>query len=146
MDWTGKHKGFHARLLLRVNAAGRSFFVKWGTSDSLKRSVQATKQLEDFLAANNHELNGVRFRIIRPLLVYRAPDREFLVSNFYPATEVVQCLELKNRPLQGKINAALKSMRDGLANLDVDLTNAFFHPGSKTVLLYDVGYPEYPER
>jgi len=144
---TGKVKGAHNEITLRVSFRGKMLFVKVSVEDPIK-IIQRQKKAAKLLSIMGNTYNGFNLRIIEPHLVYgtkltpsrKSTSRVFQVTDFFDSKKVTMCNDYKGAEA-AKLIETTHEMQQKMGILELNEStgvNSFYDKTTRTIYFFDV--------
>ncbi len=136
--WTGKEPGTKNILTMRVIAEGKELFVKIASPYWIKANISGLLLADEFLRKQGYRFGNFNVRAIMPYKAATFKGVSYLATDFFRGGEVVPVSEAKNAK---EIEKCIKDIDRELSRkgvVDAIPENAFYHPKTNTILLFDL--------
>ena len=140
---TGSYKGAMNTITVKAVMGGKEFFIKMGIKTEGIRLIGAAHLADKYLKRIGHKVAGFKVEVIKPHIVYDNPrnDRTYYATDFYNQGEVIQAIDAEG-PLKERLDIAIKRLKEGMEEplglRGIASKNAFYHPKTGTIMLFDL--------
>lgn len=142
---TGPNKGANNLIALRIDAFGKSYFLKEDLSNP-KSIIKRYAKAERAIRVLGNTYRGFNLKVIKPHFIYskRRPDstvsRTILVTDFFDASKVALVEDYKGKDFRD-LRVAIEELGNKFSALDIHESsgiNSFYDEATKTIYLFDV--------